>query len=254
MLRALFFLCVYRCGEESPHHNHIFIAIKAKGKTNVSIGRFDKEGRAKYAEVIFGCSLFVYLLGSNAPCCLRTSATIGTVELTGLEMTRIKAVGQFLAIPSDKSRIMPALIYTKKEEEQEVSNKEQGAWFRSLFFFIIQKRKRKRKICNKNLSLFLFPRPRLFPFPHSFLLSCLFPFDSTVLAPTTPTHNAYSDKELTREVQNLLSLLFDDDFFISFIPFPHPVTLFLSPLSIAPSFVNYNFTHSHLETHTHIDA
>src|SRR5690349_1661604 len=163
MLRALFFLCVYRCGEESPHHNHFFIAIKAKGKTNVSIGRFDKEGRAKYAEVIFGCSLFVYLLGSNAPCCLRTSATIGTVELTGLEMTRIKAVGQFLAIPSDKSRIMPALIYTKKEEEQEVSNEEQGAWFRSLFFYYPDEKKEERCVIRAFRSSFFFGRV-CFPF------------------------------------------------------------------------------------------
>ena len=48
---------------------------------------------------------------------------MGTVELTGLEMTRIKAVGQLLAIPSDRSRIMPALIYTTKEDRSGVSKK-----------------------------------------------------------------------------------------------------------------------------------
>ena len=51
-----------------------------------------------------------YLLGSKIPFFLKTSQTMGTVELTGLEMTRTNALGQFLTMPSDKSRIMPALI------------------------------------------------------------------------------------------------------------------------------------------------
>ena len=50
------------------------------------------------------------LLGSNTPCFLNTSATIGTVELTGLEMTRTNALGAVVAIPVAKSRTMPALI------------------------------------------------------------------------------------------------------------------------------------------------
>src|SRR5579859_3154667 len=44
---------------------------------------------------------------------LRTSATMGTVEFTGLEMTRIKASGQLVAIPLARSLTMPALILNK---------------------------------------------------------------------------------------------------------------------------------------------
>jgi hypothetical protein len=38
---------------------------------------------------------------------------MGTVELTGLEMTRIKALGQEDAIPFARSRTIPALILNK---------------------------------------------------------------------------------------------------------------------------------------------
>lgn len=51
-----------------------------------------------------------HLFGSKTPAFLRTSATIGTVELTGLEITSTKAFGQAEAIPVAKSRTMPALI------------------------------------------------------------------------------------------------------------------------------------------------
>jgi hypothetical protein len=44
---------------------------------------------------------------------LRTSATMGTVELTGLEITRTKALGQDDAIPFARSRTIPALILNK---------------------------------------------------------------------------------------------------------------------------------------------
>ena len=37
-------------------------------------------------------------MGSKTPAFLRVSAKTGTVELTGLEMTRMKALGQALAI------------------------------------------------------------------------------------------------------------------------------------------------------------
>ena len=50
------------------------------------------------------------LLGSKTPCFFRTSATIGTVELTGLEITRTKALGAAVAIPVARSRTIPALI------------------------------------------------------------------------------------------------------------------------------------------------
>ena len=52
-------------------------------------------------------------LGLNTLCAFRTSATIGTVELTGLEMTRINALGQYVAIPFARSRTIPALILNK---------------------------------------------------------------------------------------------------------------------------------------------
>jgi len=51
-----------------------------------------------------------YRFGSKTPCFLRTSATIGTVELTGLEMTRTKAFGAAFAIPVARSFTIPALI------------------------------------------------------------------------------------------------------------------------------------------------
>lgn len=50
------------------------------------------------------------LLGSYTPCFLKTSATIGTVELTGLEITSTKALGAVVAIPVARSRTIPALI------------------------------------------------------------------------------------------------------------------------------------------------
>ena len=51
-----------------------------------------------------------YLLGLNTPCFLKTSTTMGTVELTGFEMTSTKALGAAVAIPVARSRTMPALI------------------------------------------------------------------------------------------------------------------------------------------------
>ena len=49
-------------------------------------------------------------LGSKTLAFLRTSAAMGTVELTGLEMTRTNALGAVLAIPVARSRTIPALI------------------------------------------------------------------------------------------------------------------------------------------------
>lgn len=53
---------------------------------------------------------FRYRLGSKTPCFLKTSATMGTVELTGLEITRTKALGAVVAMPVARSRTIPALI------------------------------------------------------------------------------------------------------------------------------------------------
>lgn len=39
---------------------------------------------------------------------LKTSAAIGTVELTGLEMMATSALGEYFAIPAARSRTIPA--------------------------------------------------------------------------------------------------------------------------------------------------
>lgn len=44
------------------------------------------------------------------PCFLKTSAKMGTVELTGLEMTKTKALGAAWAIACAKVVQIPALI------------------------------------------------------------------------------------------------------------------------------------------------
>ena len=43
---------------------------------------------------------------------LKTSAAMGTVELTGLEMMATQACGQYLATAAHKSRTMPAACNT----------------------------------------------------------------------------------------------------------------------------------------------
>ncbi len=63
-----------------------------------------------------------HFFGSNTPFCLKTSATIGTVELTGLEMTKTKALGAVLAMPVARSRTMPALIYSVSVLVRSTSN------------------------------------------------------------------------------------------------------------------------------------
>jgi hypothetical protein len=52
-----------------------------------------------------------HFLGSKTPAFLRTSAKTGTVELTGLEMTRMKALGQALAMASARVAQIPALTF-----------------------------------------------------------------------------------------------------------------------------------------------
>jgi hypothetical protein len=49
-------------------------------------------------------------LASNTPAAFRTSAAMGTVEFTGLEMTKTNALGQNCATPSMRPLTMPALI------------------------------------------------------------------------------------------------------------------------------------------------
>lgn len=52
-----------------------------------------------------------YFFGLKTPAFLSVSAKTGTVELTGLEMTRIKASGHALAIDWARVAQMPAFIY-----------------------------------------------------------------------------------------------------------------------------------------------
>ena len=51
--------------------------------------------------------------GSNTPAFSRVLATIGTVELTGLEMTRMWAFGEVAATAVARSRTIEALVCLK---------------------------------------------------------------------------------------------------------------------------------------------
>jgi hypothetical protein len=53
------------------------------------------------------------LAGSKTPNCFIVSATIGTVEFTGLEITAIKAVGQYFAQPIANFLTIPAFYRQK---------------------------------------------------------------------------------------------------------------------------------------------
>jgi hypothetical protein len=61
----------------------------------------------------------LYRFSSNLLYFFKTSATIGTVELTGLEMTATKAFGQYSVIPIARSLTIPALIYPRKKKRTE---------------------------------------------------------------------------------------------------------------------------------------
>lgn len=50
-------------------------------------------------------------LGSKTPAFSRTEATIGTVELTGLEMTRMWALGATRATAEARSRTIEAFVW-----------------------------------------------------------------------------------------------------------------------------------------------
>jgi hypothetical protein len=66
--------------------------ISMRERTNEKEKR-EKEGKGKNDE------RKTHRFGSKTPAALRTSAATGTVELTGLEMMRTKALGQKSAIP-----------------------------------------------------------------------------------------------------------------------------------------------------------
>mmetsp|Transcript_36749 Transcript_36749/g.55476 ORF Transcript_36749/g.55476 Transcript_36749/m.55476 type:complete len:222 (+) Transcript_36749:579-1244(+) len=53
------------------------------------------------------------LLGSKTPAAFKTSAAMGTVEFTGLEMMRMQALGQALAQPATKFFTILALMLNK---------------------------------------------------------------------------------------------------------------------------------------------
>lgn len=79
-----------------------------------SFGEGELDQKIKLVRCIHGSRSIggsrTYFLGLNTPCFFSTSHTMGTVEFTGFEITRTKAPGQFLATPSAKSRMIPALI------------------------------------------------------------------------------------------------------------------------------------------------
>src|ERR1700720_4293023 len=52
--------------------------------------------------------------GSNTPAFSRVEATMGTVELTGFDMTRMCAVGATRATEAARSRTIDALVYIKR--------------------------------------------------------------------------------------------------------------------------------------------
>ena len=57
------------------------------------------------------------LLGSKTPCFFKTSAKMGTVELTGLEMMRTMAEGACSAVALARSRTIEALVFYRHELE-----------------------------------------------------------------------------------------------------------------------------------------
>ena len=82
---------------------------KGRGADNVEVGDTEQpvlvSWRSKH-----NLKEGVHFLGSNTPAFLRTSAKTGTVELTGLEMTRMNALGQALAMDWARVAQIPALI------------------------------------------------------------------------------------------------------------------------------------------------
>lgn len=85
------------------------LSNEGRGTDNVKSGNTEKAtGRCRFLSSFGSCR--AYRLGSKTSCFLKTSATMGTVELTGLEMTRTMALGAVVAIPVAKSLTMPALI------------------------------------------------------------------------------------------------------------------------------------------------
>ena len=86
------------------------LSNEGRGTDDVESGNTEKATEeCKFLSNIFS-RYRAYRLGSKTPSFLKTSATMGTVELTGLEMTRTTALGAVVAIPVARSLTMPALI------------------------------------------------------------------------------------------------------------------------------------------------
>lgn len=66
-----------------------------------------------------GIALVTYRFGSKTSCFLKTSATMGTVELTGFEITRTNALGAVFAMAVARSWMMPPLIYHEHKDCRE---------------------------------------------------------------------------------------------------------------------------------------
>jgi hypothetical protein len=84
-----------------------------KGRSPQAVQGGDTEQPAKWGLTFHHATFFseTHFLGSKMPCFLKTSAKMGTVELTGLEMTKTKALGADWAMAWARVVQIPALIY-----------------------------------------------------------------------------------------------------------------------------------------------
>ena len=82
--------------------------------TGVSLGlAFEMPARKRAARTTSRVVTPKRWAGSNTPAFSRVDATIGTVEFTGLEITRIWAVGATRATAVARSRTMDAFVCSK---------------------------------------------------------------------------------------------------------------------------------------------
>lgn len=88
------------------------LGYEGRGANDIEGGNTEEAGGYIYISELWNIfrNTVPYRLGSNTPNFLKTSATMGTVEFTGLEMTRTKALGAVVAIPAARSLTIPALI------------------------------------------------------------------------------------------------------------------------------------------------
>ena len=68
-----------------------------------------------------GVEFDIYFFSSNTPFCLSTSAKMGTVELTGLEMMQIMAFGQCSAQAEARSRTIDAFVFCLEQKDRSPS-------------------------------------------------------------------------------------------------------------------------------------